>query len=94
MNNEKNTTLYFVDDIKIGVLISTSTKDSPTKKIFPENHTLTFVCKNSNDATEIAKLILDRQEGAPYEMCDTVIEVNQVFFSDERFDEEHEFKIM
>lgn len=94
MNNEKNTTLYFVDDIKIGVLISTSTKDSPAKKIFPENPTLTFVCKNSNDATEIAKLMLDRQEEAPYEICDTVIEVNQGFFSDERFDEEHEFRIM
>lgn len=58
MRNDK---FYFVDDIESGVLISTSTTDSPGKKIFPEMPTLTFIWHNSCDAVDIAKLILDRQ---------------------------------
>ena len=91
MNNEK---FYFVDDIENGVLISTSTKDSPGKKIFPEMPTLTFICHNSSDAVDIAKLIIDRQDGIPYQDGDTVIEVSQVFYSSERFDEKYEFKVV
>ena len=94
MNNEENKPWYFVDDIEIGVLISTAPKDQPAKKIFPEMPTLTFICKDSYDAAEIAKLILDRQAGVPYEICDTVIEVNQVFYSDIRSDEEHKLKVL
>lgn len=94
MEDEKNKLWYFVDDINTGVLISTAPKDRLAKKIFPEMPTLTFICKDSYDAIHIAKLMLDKQEGAPYELCDTVIEVNQVFFSDKRFEEDLKFKIM
>lgn len=94
MEDEKNKLWYFVDDINTGVLISTALKDRQAKKIFPEMPTLTFICKDSYDAIHIAKLMLDKQEGAPYELCDTVIEVNQVFFSDKRFEEDLKFKIM
>lgn len=93
MNNEESKLLYFVDDIAIGVLISSAQKNRLAKKIFPEMPTLTFICKDSYDATEIAKLILERQAGIPYEESDTVIEVNQVFYTDRRSDEENEFKI-
>lgn len=94
MNNEESKLWYFVDDIECGVLISTAPKDQPAKKLFPDTPTLTFICKDSYDATEIAKLILDRQAGVPYEICDTVIEVKQVFYSDIRSDEEHKLKVL
>ena len=93
MINEQSKLLYFVDDIAIGVLISSAPKNRLAKKIFPEMPTLTFICKDSYDATEIAKLILERQAGIPYEESDTVIEVNQVFYTDRRSDEENEFKV-
>lgn len=94
MNNKQNTTIYYVDDIEDGVLISTETKEHPGKRLFPELPALTFICHNSSDATDIANLILNKQQGIPSEDFDIYIDVNEVYFLGGRFAERDELKVM
>ena len=94
MNNKQNTTIYYVDDIEDGVLISTATKDHPGKKLFPELPALTFICHNSSDAADIANIILDKQNGNPAKDYDIFIDVDEVCFFGSRFAERDELKVM
>lgn len=93
MKNEQNYEFYYVDDIECGVLISGGRKNSPAKKVFPEEPTVTFLCGNVHDATEIAKLILTKQSGKPIYNSDFVIDVNGAWWSESRCSEKCELKL-
>lgn len=93
MNRRYEKWLYYVDVLECGVLITTGTPDSPGKKIFPQDTTATFVCRNRADATTVADLILTLQKGERIQSGDAIILVEGTDFSYKRCSEEYELKV-